>query len=145
MAKRDMDSYVMGMQHALELVIKGGQKELEEELSYRREHPLPMNIDKSELIAVARSQPVIYRELLTVSSALAWACTKGMNFAPSQISKFLEIYNTKIDEIRFDDEALKKTTEELSKYGKLNRSAKQYLDKMEEERNEYYRKSKQTD
>jgi EAL domain-containing protein (putative c-di-GMP-specific phosphodiesterase class I) len=125
---KEQDAYLMGMEHALDVVKRHGVAELETEVRYRHEKPLPLNVSPSELIAVARTQGVIKRELYTQAIALAWAVTKEMNLAPSQVTKLLAAYNGKVDELRFDDEKAKACAEELGKYSKLNKAAKDYLD-----------------
>ena len=131
MAKNsDMQLYVNGMQHAYNVVKQSGIEELERELKYRASKPLPLNVSRQELTAVARIRAK--EELMIVATAMATTLTYYMKMPPSIIKDYLDHFNGLIDIYRMDDGKLKTDQDRLDKNYMMNQMLREYLEEDKE-------------
>ena len=130
MAKnKEMEFYIQGMQHALKVIQQGGVEELERELKYRSTNPLPMNVSRQELTAVARMRAK--EELMIVATAMATTLTDHIKMPPSITKDFLRYFNNLTDIYRMDPEQLKQDQERLDKNYYMNQICKDFLEENE--------------
>lgn len=131
MAKnKEMEFYLQGMQHAVKVIQDSGIEELKRELKYRASKPLPMNVSRKELTAVARIRAK--EELMIIATAMATTLTYYMKMPPSVIKDYLDHFNTLIDAYRIDDEKLKIDQERLDKNYMMNQMLREYLNENKE-------------
>lgn len=127
MAKNsEVQIYIQGMQHAYEVIKQSGLPELENELKYRSSNPLPMNVSRIELTALARARAK--EELMIVATAMATTLTRDMKMPPIMVMEFLRKFNNRTDVYRMDNEQLAADQDELDHNYYMNEMIKNYLE-----------------
>lgn len=127
MAKnKEMEFYVNGMQHAYNVLKQGGIEELQRELQYRASNPLPMNVSRQELTALARARAK--EELMFVATSMATTLTKDIKLPPMMVKEFLVKFNDRIDVYRMDKEQYEVDQSKLDNDYLLNQMVRDYLE-----------------
>ena len=123
---KDMQFYTQGMQHALKVIKDCGIEELERELKYRASNPLPMNVSRQELTALARIRAK--EELMIVATAMATTIAEDLHMPPIIVKEFLRKFNDRTDVYRMDKDKLKEDEKKLDSNYFMNKICKDYLE-----------------
>ena len=122
---KEQKLYAEAMEHALKVAKTSGIDELEREVRYRQSNPVPLNVSRYELIAVAREYSKA--ELMFVATAMATTLTDKIKMPPMVIKEFLRHFNDLVDVYRADQEQFKLDQEKLDRNMILNDVCKNFV------------------
>lgn len=108
---KEQKLYLAGMQAALEIVKKCSVEELEKEVNYRCNYPVPVGINRRELTDLARMKS--RAELMYLATAMADTMTNYLHMPPMVIHSYLKQFNKRIIEFREDPELYEKVQLDL--------------------------------
>ena len=121
---KEQKLYAQAMEHALDVVKKGGEEELEREVRYRQSRPVPLNVNRMELITTARG--FASEELMIVATAMADTIANHLKLPPSVTLDYLIQFNKRVEEFHKDPDLFKKVNKKLeSDYG-MNETLKKF-------------------
>lgn len=134
MAKQNKEQqlYLQAMEHALKVAKDKGIEELEKEVRYRSAHPVPLNVNHKELIALARE--CFETEFRVVAVAMAITLSDYIKMPPTIIVDYLKHFNDMVEIYRTDNERYEADVDRLNSDFKMNEILNLYL--KEDENNE---------
>ena len=121
---KEQKIYAQAMEHALDVVKKDGAEELEREVRYRQSRPVPLNVNRMELITVARG--FASDELMIVATAMADTIANYLKLPPSVTLDYLIQFNKRVEEFHKDPELFKKVNKKLESDYAMNETLKKF-------------------
>ena len=131
---KEQQLYLSGMQFALKIAKKHSVKELEKEVNYRCNYPVPVGINRRELTALARGHA--REELMYLATAMADTMTNHLHMPPMIIKDYLKQFNKRIQEFREDPELYQEVQLKLDRDTAMVEMLKEYVKEDDNDEND---------
>ena len=113
---KEQQAYLDGMLFAQRIAKTKGLEELDKEIQYRGLHKSVLNVERGELLAVARG--MCKDELYIVATASAVAIVEDFKMPPSKAKEYLINFNNHVEEYHMFPDKYKAAQERMDRnYG----------------------------
>lgn len=126
MTSKEQRIYMEGMAFAYKIAKEQGLDALENEMKFRGVQNIPLNVNKAQLVAIAREWGK--KELHIVAVASAATMVDDLKLPPGMCKEYLRYFNNRVSTYRDEPDSLEKDAENLNRNIGLNLICAQYME-----------------